>query len=218
MDSFIDIYCERLEPGLWAEPLNATTNLSFFIAAFFCWRLFQKQDCRSRGSLVLIALMLVIGTGSTLFHTTATYWAMISDALPILIYQIVFLLIYSVRVMRLSVSYAGGLLGLFMVTVFSFGLLPQSWLNGSISYLPALLFLLGFSYWHWRYAGVQKFLLLEASAIFTVSLFFRSIDMRLCESLPFGTHFLWHVLNGVVLHMTTAAYILNARKPACSGA
>jgi hypothetical protein len=25
----IDAYCERLGPGLWAEPLNALTNLAF---------------------------------------------------------------------------------------------------------------------------------------------------------------------------------------------
>lgn len=30
MNEFIDIYCERLGPGLWAEPLNALTNAAFF--------------------------------------------------------------------------------------------------------------------------------------------------------------------------------------------
>jgi hypothetical protein len=36
----IDAYCERLGPGLWAEPLNALTNLAFIVAALICaWRL-----------------------------------------------------------------------------------------------------------------------------------------------------------------------------------
>ena len=37
----VDLYCERLDPSFWAEPLNAFTNLSFLIAAaiaFVQWR------------------------------------------------------------------------------------------------------------------------------------------------------------------------------------
>jgi hypothetical protein len=33
----VDIYCERLGPGLWAEPLNAVTNVAFFVAAWLAW-------------------------------------------------------------------------------------------------------------------------------------------------------------------------------------
>ena len=32
----LDLYCERLGPGLLAEPLNAVTNGAFLVAA---WRL-----------------------------------------------------------------------------------------------------------------------------------------------------------------------------------
>jgi len=35
----IDLYCERLGPGIWAEPINALTNLAFLVAAFAAWRL-----------------------------------------------------------------------------------------------------------------------------------------------------------------------------------
>jgi len=30
----MDAYCERLGPGLFAEPLNALTNVSFLLAAW----------------------------------------------------------------------------------------------------------------------------------------------------------------------------------------
>ncbi len=211
MDSFIDIYCERLGPGLLAEPVNALTNLSFFIAALLCWRVARQKGPVDIRTATLLVLIVVIGTGSTLFHTTATYWAMLTDALPILFYQIVFLQFYASRVMKLPAAYSFGLLGLFLVTVFVFGLLPQSWLNGSISYFPALLFLYGLSYWHWRYASLGRFLLLETAGIFTISLLFRSIDMQICNAMPLGTHFLWHLLNGIVLYYTTCAYILNKK-------
>jgi hypothetical protein len=31
----VDMYCERLRPGLWAEPVKALTTLSFLLAAGF---------------------------------------------------------------------------------------------------------------------------------------------------------------------------------------
>ena len=33
----VDHYCERTDPGIWAEPLNALTNLAFIIAAWLLW-------------------------------------------------------------------------------------------------------------------------------------------------------------------------------------
>lgn len=211
MDSFIDIYCERLGPGLLAEPVNALTNASFFMAAFLGWRLARLKGGVDNRTGILLALLLMIGTGSTLFHTTATYWAMLSDTLPILFYQIAFLQFYASRVMSLPPKYNIGLLGLYIVTVIIFGLLPQSWLNGSIGYIPAFLFLLGLSYWHWRHAQAAHLMMAGASALFLASLIFRTVDMPLCESWPLGTHFLWHILNGIVLYYTTCAYILNKK-------
>jgi hypothetical protein len=35
--------------------------------------------------------------------------------------------------------------------------------------------------------------------ILAVSLVFRSIDQAVCPGFPLGTHFLWHVLNAVML-------------------
>ena len=33
----IDIYCERLDNGLWAEPINAATNAAFILTAIIMW-------------------------------------------------------------------------------------------------------------------------------------------------------------------------------------
>ena len=37
------------------------------------------------------------------------------------------------------------------------------------------------------------------AGILIVSLTFRTLDLPLCGTLPFGTHFPWHVLNAVML-------------------
>ena len=260
MNRYIDIYCERLEPGLWAEPLNAVTNAAFFIAAFFAWRLLKKSSLRATegsaaiqsseektgllrrtkqrqrrcslekkseqsdallraprndvGVYVLIFFIVLIGTGSTLFHTHATMWAQLSDVMPILFYQIAFLAFYSHGVLKFSKAQTVLFLGVFFVVIVSNYQLPHHWLNGSIGYAPALLFLIILTGMHYKEArrgeeGVPegvKFLGL-ACLTFVVSLTFRSIDMELCEVIPLGTHFMWHVLNGVVLYLTTASYI-----------
>ncbi|TMJ35565.1 MAG: hypothetical protein E6G89_18315, partial [Alphaproteobacteria bacterium] len=84
MDWFapIDAYCERLGPGLLAEPLNALSNAAFFIAA-----LWAASAARRRGSepiiWLLIALVFVIGLGSLAFHIFANSWSSLADVLPI---------------------------------------------------------------------------------------------------------------------------------------
>ncbi|MCD8563382.1 MAG: ceramidase domain-containing protein [Alphaproteobacteria bacterium] len=210
MNEFIDIYCERLGPGLWAEPLNALTNAAFFIAAVLAYLLARKENKLDWRSGILIGLVAIIGTGSTLFHTIATFWAMLTDSIPILIYQIVFIALYARRVMGWEQGRIFILLGLFFLTQFAAGQAPSSWLNGSMEYAPAWLFLTGLALWHARNISRERFGLLAAAGVFTLSLSLRSTDMALCPLIPFGTHFLWHILNGTLLYLTCRAYILNA--------
>ena len=56
---------------------------------------------------------------------------------------------------------------------------------------------------------LMQFLLLAATGIFTISLFFRTIDRVICPSFPAGTHFVWHLLNGAVLYLSIRAVLLN---------
>ena len=44
----MDAYCERTAPGLLNEPLNAITNSSFLIAAWFAWFLVTARGSASR--------------------------------------------------------------------------------------------------------------------------------------------------------------------------
>ncbi|HEU5118519.1 MAG TPA: ceramidase domain-containing protein, partial [Isosphaeraceae bacterium] len=93
----IDLYCERCGPGLLAEPLNALSNLAFFLAALAAWSLGKRLHALEPGIKLLIGLAVCVGMGSTLFHTFATPWAQVLDIVPILLFQIVFLRLYLVR-------------------------------------------------------------------------------------------------------------------------
>ena len=81
----LDLYCERVGPELWAEPVNALTNLAFFLSAWAGWLLIQRSTDRPVGLVLLAAVIATVGVGSLLFHTLATTWAQILDVLPILI-------------------------------------------------------------------------------------------------------------------------------------
>lgn len=212
MNDYIDIYCERTEPGLWAEPLNAISNLSFFVAAFFAYRLAEKEKALTPQAMVLIVLLVAIGTGSTLFHTFANTITKLSDVIPILLFQMSFIWFYSAKAIKLNALKTAGLFLVFVILTVSSGFLPYDILNGSLGYAPAILFLFGFGIWHKKTKQREPFVLLIASGVFLVSLGFRSIDMEICPQLAIGTHYAWHILNGVVLYCTIRGYVLNASK------
>lgn len=207
IENYIDIYCERLEPGLWAEPLNAITNASFFIAAMMAALYAHRAERLDVKSGILIILLCCIGTGSTLFHTFATKATMLSDVLPILFYQIAFIWLYALYVMRLPVIKVVGLFFVFLMASAGAEQIPTSVMNGSLSYAPAFLFLLGFGVWHVKTQTKERYLLMVAALTFAVSLTFRSIDMAVCDVFEIGTHFMWHILNGCVLYLTTRSFI-----------
>ncbi|MEV7092760.1 hypothetical protein AB0M80_07920 [Amycolatopsis sp. NPDC051045] len=53
---------------------------------------------------------------------------------------------------------------------------------------------------HWTHFAV-------AGAIFALSLSLRALDRDVCDYVPAGTHFLWHLLNGVALYLVSRAAI-----------
>jgi hypothetical protein len=63
--------------------------------------------------------------------------------------------------------------------------------------------------YHFLQSKRERFLLLATMAVFLASLTFRSIDDAICSHVAIGTHFLWHILNGVVLYLSMRALILN---------
>jgi len=204
----IDLYCERLDEGLCAEPINALTNLAFLVAGYAAWRLASQRDSISPGIGLLIALMVAIGVGSGLFHTFATNWARVLDVLPILVFQLVYLFLYGREIAKMRISRLTGLVVLFVPAAYLARQFPYV-LNGSLIYLPAFVMLLVLGLYHYRHAKVEPTLLLWAAMVFSVSLFFRTIDLGVCKYFPIGTHFLWHLLNGLLVYLACRGLLLN---------
>jgi hypothetical protein len=204
----IDLYCERIGAGLLAEPVNALTNAAFFIAAWAAWCLARRSHDLSTGIWVLIVLSIAIGTGSALFHTFATGWARILDEVPILLFQLCFLWLYARRIMGLRIVHAAAAIGAYLAVAFFSRQFPHL-LNGSLVYAPALILLPVLGLYHFLQHKAERVLLLATTGVFLAALAFRSIDEAACPRFPIGTHFLWHVLIGVVLYLSMRALILN---------
>lgn len=206
----MDLYCERCGPEFWAEPLNAWSNLSFLIAAFASYRTATRREIFSGEIAVLVSLAAIVGVGSFLFHTFATVWAMWLDVIPILLLQLVFVWVYTRKQMGCSQPVAWGVM-LGLVTLSLGGLSLRDVLNGSMMYLPAWLLLGVFGFHALTTSQHQPWLLLAATVTLFLALVFRTIDLAVCDAFPYGTHFLWHLFNGLTVFLVIQSLIVNQR-------
>jgi len=195
----IDLYCERSDASLWAEPANALTNAAFVVAAAAAFVAWRRAGGRDWPALALIVVVAAVGLGSFTFHTVATQGARLADVIPIAIFIYGYLLLALRRFLHLSVGVA-----LAIVVGYAAGAQALAWLappralNGSIGYVPSLVAMIAIA----RVTrGQTRGGLALAVMIFTVSLALRTIDLAACEIFPIGTHFLWHLLNAVVLYV-----------------
>ncbi len=191
----VDLYCERLVPGLWAEPVNAATNLAFVLAAALMWR-------RTEGiGRVLTVVLGLIGLASGAFHTHAVGWTGAADSLAILLFVLIYLYAANRRFWGLGPGWALGATLLFvpysaaLVPVFS--KLPL--VGGSAVYLPLPVLIGGYAVaLRNRAPGTARGLALGAGMLI-LSLTAGMLDAPLCGIFPMGTHWLWHLLNAAML-------------------
>lgn len=208
LTDYVDAYCERVDPGFWAEPLNATSNAAFAIAAVLLFARLPRALQTSPGSIRLLpALLLLVGLGSFAFHTLATVWAGWLDTGFILAFACVFFYAFFRHVGGASWQWsAAAAVGFFWLSFGARAWLPDLGLNGSEAYSPMLLGLFAMTAWVQR--DPRAFgSFLAASALFSLSVVLRTVDRAACDLFPLGTHFLWHLLNAAVLYILAAAMI-----------
>lgn len=212
----IDGYCERLGPGLWAEPVNFVTNAAFLVAAL----VMARRTAGMPTGQVLSAILAVIGIGSALFHSFATAWASTADVLPILIFILAYLYVATRDYLRLrpwvAALVTAGFIPYAAATVPLFALIPS--LGSSAGYAPVPVLILGYAVLLRHQDPRTASGLAIGAGILIVSLTFRTIDDPLCGRYPLGTHFLWHILNAVMLGWMIEVWRRHAiRKSSTSG-
>jgi hypothetical protein len=202
MDWFapVDLYCERLSVGFWAEPWNALSNGAFIVAALLCG--IEAARRRDRTALTLSYLVAVVGVGSFLFHTFANRLTYLGDVVPIGIFIVSYLAVALRRFLNLPST--GAFIGVLVFAVATFGLirtLPPTFLNGSAPYVSAWLVLLGISSTLILSGHAAGQGLLAAFGTFTAGFACRVLDPAVCGAFPLGTHFLWHILDAATLYI-----------------
>jgi hypothetical protein len=206
----VDIYCERLDSGFWAEPINAISNLSFIVAGFFLWRL------KSHRSTLMATLVILIGLGSFSFHTFANRLTGLLDVLAIALYLVAFAFLIPKQWSRNSLLIQlGSVLMLIVSIVLAQSLM--SYLKPALPWLPSGMYI-GAWLALMMFALITQYSNLHAARflwlaviVFPFSLLSRQIDMPLCDSIG-GTHWLWHLFNGLTLYLSSYGLCLNRSK------
>lgn len=208
---YIDQYCERTAQGLLNEPLNAISNIAFVIAAVLVV-LFAKRCHEKVGNSTgfLLFSLVLIALGSLAFHTFANRWSEIADAAAIAL----FLHVYAAVFMRYAVGLRWRIawLGIPLFFAANYVLKPiwgqffsgDAWPSGYMAAWSCLLIMVVYAVFK-PVEGRGRLLL--AAMVFLVSIWFRQHDLAYCESWSHGLHFLWHILNAVVLGLILSAAI-----------
>jgi hypothetical protein len=229
MGEHVFLYCERgTDAALFAEPINAFSNLAFLFAALIALQLllWRPREQQSGDHFLLIGLVFLIGLGSLAFHLFATRGTAMADVIPISVFMLVylgfalnrFLLVPPAWTVLLVIGFAAlvalsgqvrcaeGLVGFPGPAAEGF----KPCLNGSVFYLPALaaMILVGLLVWEGGHRAAPY--VLAAAAVFAVSVTLRSLDVALCDQVIFadrkvGTHFAWHLLNALTLFLLLRA-------------
>lgn len=215
-------YCERgWDPSFWAEPLNAISNGAFVIAGLIAAYQLARSTRTDRALFewVLILLVLCIGAGSFMFHTYATVWSIPFDTVPISLFMLGYLGYALRRFLGLPWIFVLLALGLFYWSIdlargitCTNELLPMTraaekrCFNGTLGYSPAFvaLILVGIAL-AWKRHPAAGYII-AAAIVFLVSMTFRTIDYEVCRwatraGRGIGTHFLWHLFNGLLLYI-----------------
>lgn len=212
MNTYIDGYCERVAPGLLGEPLNAVTNLAFLLAALVLWRRARATGgLRDPLFMVPWSLLVATGIGSLAFHTMANRLGAVLDTAALSLCLLATVYCGARRWLgwsrALAAVWPAAMIGAALVLG---RLVPV----GGAAYLgpfatgaamALLLALRGHPAWR----GLAL-----AVAVFVPSFLFRSVDQSLCAHWPAGTHFMWHLLNAVVLGLAIGTLGVTRTRPA----
>ncbi|MGQ0528788.1 MAG: ceramidase domain-containing protein, partial [Panacagrimonas sp.] len=139
----VDLYCERFDDGLFAEPLNAVSNLAFVAVGMALLIQLPRLFVPGRSPVVLeilSGLIVLIGICSGAFHVFAVRWAAALDVLSIALFIYTFVVCFA----HYALSLRWGMAWIAAPVFWAFGVVvtapfdPQAF-NGSVDYLPALL-------------------------------------------------------------------------------
>ena len=206
------IYCETGHPWLFmAEPVNTITNIFIIVAAILALREVWRARIGMPFDLaVLLFLLFATGIGSFFWHGFRSRVALAFDALPGLLFLFVMAGLWF-RALFGSLAGIAGALGLAALAVGAVALgrhyeagLPPAFIFTPAFAVIALVGIALVAATSRRFGGQIAGLGLLAILCGVSAAVCRSIDLLTCRTIPFGTHFLWHILLSLAAYLSIA--------------
>ncbi len=192
------IYTETNPDHLIVEPWNAFSSLMIVIPAIV-WLIRIRGQFKDYKFLVYaIPLMVLGGTGSTLFHAfRVSRFFLFMDVLPTAILTLSLSIYFWIKVFKRWWYVFFVIIISFAIRFLLFGKVPSHTainisyaITGIITALPLLIILFKTRFYKLNYV-------LLTISFFSMALVFRELDTYSISFLPMGTHFLWHAFTGV---------------------
>lgn len=193
------VYCEMFVGGEgWLfEPVNTWTNLAPIAAGLLALVMLWRWRPVGAVPWVMAGLLLATGIGSFVWHGFHSRPALLVETAT----GLLFFLCYLVWWARLAWGWLWGVVACILFLAIAIGqffvLRPADEVEVGLRVIAvALVFGLALLWATSRRGFGAAVLQVEALALAlaAAAAFFRTIDAVTCEVVPFGTHFLWHLL------------------------
>ncbi len=191
------VYTETDLDHLIVEPWNAISSLLIVVPAIYWLFRIRKEIPNYKFLVYCIPLMILGGTGSTLFHAfRASRFFLFMDVLPTAILTFSLMIYFWLKVLKrwwyifFVVLFSVGIRFLFFGNLPDFMAINVSYaITGVLIGLPLVIILVKTNFFKLKSVAL-------AILFFILAILFRELDAQDIKYLPMGTHFLWHALSG----------------------
>lgn len=187
-------YCERVGNSIFSEPINLLSNLAFFITVILLYKEYKNIKKVNFEYWFILITFLVVGIGSSLWHSLRSPLGFTLDSVPILIFL---LSLFFVILKELTTDYKKAIIltTFFLSLQFILSYLFSNFLNGSVLHVTSGVIFFSIIIWiRKKYSRILKNIVIGL-LLYILAIIFRSIDNLVCPYFPLGTHFMWHILN-----------------------
>ncbi len=202
------VYCETTLNPLGEfpyEPVNTLTSLAPVLLGGLALIYLIRRRESSRVAYALAVLTILTGFGSIAWHALRTDLMLILDAAPGIVYVITIVLFWFYY---LGARYWGVVVvALFIAATI---LIPPE--SGVIKPLSGVLVLAAIAIglvvatWYRKRHAFKFALPMIGAGVLAIGL--RSLDLRVCDTIPFGTHFFWHIFLGLAAYFGVRMIVL----------
>ncbi len=184
------------------EPINIYSIAAYLMAAFFAYQFGKNRKILDQSTVGLVQVMGLVAVCGFIFHLQANVWSMYLDSIPIYAFQILFVYSYGSFMARNTPN--PQITAIFITVGFVIlnllaSLVPYSILNGAATFIPMLIFMVIFAYYHNHNVRRNTAVIWLSVIAWIIAIFMKSIDIEACDYQSFGTHSIWHVTSAAAM-------------------